>query len=87
MACFIALVALALLSVRLLAMTSPSYRLDWFTPMTTSGGGAATSPTYAINLSVGQTAIGVSGSTGYKVGLGYWYGLQGYKVYLPIISK
>lgn len=70
------------------ALSSPNYRLDWFTPLTTGGGGAASSAHYAVNLSVGQSVIGASASTNYKTGLGYWYGLGGaYRVCLPIILK
>jgi hypothetical protein len=82
-----ALLALILLSVKLLAMSSPNYRLDWFTPMTTGGGGAAASAQYAINLSVGQTAIGGSNSASYRSSLGYWPGIMSSRAYLPIILK
>jgi hypothetical protein len=70
------------------AMSSTHYRLDWFTPMTTGGGGIATSTHYAVNLTVGQTVIGSSNGTSYKMGLGYWYGAGGaYRVFLPIVLK
>jgi len=79
--------ALLLTSVAL-AMESANYRLDWFTPLTSGGGGAAGSTNYAINLTVGQTAIGGSSSANYVAGLGYWYGVeQQFKVYLPIVLK
>lgn len=71
-----------------LAMSSTNYRLDWFTPLTSGGGGAANSTNYAVNLTIGQAAIGGSSSTNYSVGLGYWYGVeQQFRVYLPIITK
>jgi hypothetical protein len=71
-----------------LAMSSTNYRLDWFTPLTTGGGGAATSTHYAVNVTVGQTATGASSSTSYEAGLGYWYGVGGsYWIYLPLIMK
>ncbi len=70
------------------AMSSPNYRLDWFTPMTTGGGGAASSAHYAVNFTIGQTAYNASASTNYGVGLGYWYGAAvTYKLYLPLILK
>jgi hypothetical protein len=70
-----------------LAMSSTNYRLGSFTPLT-GGGGAASSTHYAVNLTVGQTAIGASTSTNYQAGLGYWYGVGGsYQVYLPLILK
>ena len=74
-----------------LAMESDNYRLDWFTPATGGGGGAASSTNYAVNLTVGQSAIGASGSTNYESCLGYWCGsaVAGveYNIYLPIISR
>ncbi len=71
-----------------LAMSSTNYKLDWFIPLTSGGGGAVSSANYAANFTVGQTAIGASASTNYGVGLGYWYGTAGgYKIYLPLILK
>jgi hypothetical protein len=77
-----------LLTGSALAMSSTNYRLDWFTPLTSGGGGAASSTNYAVNLTVGQTAIGPSSSTNYQVGLGYWYGAAAqYKIFLPIVLR
>lgn len=76
-----------------LAMSSANYRLDWFTPLTGGGGGAASSANYAVNLTVGQAAIGGSSSSNYSAGLGYWYGVEWYGVeqpfqlYLPVVLK
>jgi hypothetical protein len=70
------------------AMSSANYKLDWFTPLTSGGGGAASSTHYAINFTIGQTATGASTSTSYKTGLGYWYGVDGsIRVYLPVILR
>ncbi len=68
-------------------MSSPDYRLDWYTLMDSSGGGPASSANYAINYTIGQSAIGPSASPNYHVGLGYWYGLILYKINLPLIAK
>ena len=71
-----------------LAMSSANYRLDWFTPLTGGGGGAAGSASYAVNLTVGQTAIGSASSSSYQACLGYWCGAVGqWRVYLPLITK
>jgi hypothetical protein len=70
------------------AMSSPHYKLDWFTPLTGGGGGPASSAHYAVNLTIGQTVIGASSSTGYRAGLGYWYGIAPeFRVYLPVVVK
>jgi hypothetical protein len=70
------------------AMSSANYRLGWFTPLTSGGGGAASSVNYAVNMTIGQSAIGASSSANYKAGLGYWYGVSGsYRVFLPLIMK
>ena len=69
------------------AMSSTNYRLDWSTALTGSGG-SASSVHYAINFTVGQSAIGASASASYKAGLGYWYGAAGgYRIFLPLIMK
>ena len=81
------LIGLLLFASTALAMSSANYRLDWFTPLTSSGG-LASSSNYAGNFSVGQSVIGYASSPGYAVGLGYWYGATGgYRVYLPLIMK
>ena len=74
------------------AMSSTSYRLDWYTPLTSSGGGTANSTNYAVNLTVGQAAIGGSSSANYAAGLGYWNGVEWYgigqlRVFLPLVFK
>jgi hypothetical protein len=70
-----------------LAMSSTNYRLDWYVPLTSSGG-PASSTNYVGNFSVGQAVIGYASSTDYTTGLGYWYGVAGgYKVYLPLLLK
>ena len=82
------LVVLCLLAGSALAMSSINYRLDWFTPLTGGGGGAASSTNYAVNLTIGQAAIGGSSSANYAVGLGYWYGAAvQYKIFLPIVLR
>jgi hypothetical protein len=82
------LVVLCLLALGALAMSSANYRLDWFTPLTSGGGGAAGSTNYAVNLTVGQAVIGASSSANYVAGLGYWYGFElQFPLYLPIVFK
>ncbi len=71
-----------------LAMSSTHYRLDWFTPLTTGGGGAANSAHYAVNFAIGQTASGLSASANYEASLGYWSGAMAeYRVFLPVVLK
>jgi hypothetical protein len=85
---FLALAALFLLAGNALAMSSANYRLDWYTPLTSSGGGPAGSASYAVNLTVGQTAIGFASSSSYQACLGYWCGAVGsWRVYLPLVLK
>jgi hypothetical protein len=70
-----------------LAMSSTHYRLDWFTPMSGSGG-PASSTSYAANFTVGQTVVGASTRTNYGIGLGYWYGVGTQQaVFLPLVLK
>ena len=71
-----------------LAMSSANYRLDWFTPLTSGGGGSAGSASYSVNLTVGQTAIGSASSSSNHVCLGYWCGAVGqWRVYLPLVLR
>jgi hypothetical protein len=87
-ALLLALVVLLLLTGVALAMSSDNYRLDWFAPLTSSGGGEASSSNYIVNLTVGQSAIGVSASTNYRGCLGYWCGVAvEYRVYLPLVLQ
>ena len=82
------LFVVCLLAGSALAMSSTNYRLDWFTPLTSGGGGAASSTNYAVNLTIGQAAIGGSSSANYAMGLGYWYGAAAqYKIFLPIVLR
>jgi hypothetical protein len=69
------------------AMSSPNYRLDWFTPLTGGGGGPATSAGYAVNYTIGQTASNASSSASYRVGLGYWAGFGHYGIHLPLVLR
>jgi len=69
------------------AMSSTNYRLDWFTPLIGGGGGAADSTNYAVNFTVGQSAIGASTSTSYRGCLGYWCGGVEYQIFLPLVLR
>ena len=71
-----------------LAMSSATYRLDWFTPLTSGGGGHAASASYAADLTIGQTAIGQASSVSYGTGLGFWYGMvDWFRVYMPLVLR
>ncbi len=77
-----------LLAGRALAMSSANYRLDWFTPLTGGGGGPAQSAHYAVNFTVGQSAIGMASSSNYGGCLGYWCGAAAeYRIYLPLVLR
>ncbi len=86
-AILVALFLLLLLAGRALAMSSTNYKLEWFVPLTGSGG-VANSTNYAVNFTVGQSAIGAASSTHYKGCLGYWCGAATqYRVYLPLVLR
>jgi hypothetical protein len=81
------LAALLILAGGVLAMESTNYQLAWFTPLTGSGG-KASSTDYAVNFTVGQSAIGTTSSTNYEVCLGYWCGSEiEYAIYLPLVLR
>ena len=86
------LLALALLLVLLTsaaaATDSPSYRLEWFTPLTSGGGGSASSANYGISFTVGQSASGTAASAHYGACLGFWCGgAVEYGTYLPLALR
>jgi len=82
------LLLLLLLAHGAQAMSSTNFALDWFTPLTSNGGGPSSSTNYAANFTIGQTVIGASSSTHYSMGLGYWYGIfQQFRMRLPLIYK
>ena len=77
---------LLLIAHSVLAMSSATYRLDWFTPLTGSGG-PASSTNYTVNVTVGQTAIGLSASTSYAGCLGYACSSGASRLYLPLVIR
>ena len=85
----LALAALLLLAGSSLAMESDNYQLGWFTPLTSGGGGAASSDNYAVNLTVGPAASQAASSASYGACLGYWCGAAEveYKVFLPLLIR
>jgi hypothetical protein len=87
-ALLLSMVMMLWLAARASAMTSTNYRLDWFTPLTTAGGGQANSANYSVNFSIGQAVVNSSASSNYVAALGYWPGTQGqYRIYLPVVLR
>ena len=81
------LVGALLLTSVALAMSSTNYALDWFVPLTGTGG-SASSANYAIAFTVGQVAPGAYTGTNYGGCLGYWCGASvEYQVYLPLVLR
>lgn len=52
------------------------YEIDWYS---INGGGTitATSPSYKIGASIGQSVAGAASSPSYQMGIGFWYGAGG----------
>ncbi len=78
------------------AASAPDYHLDWLVPFTGNGGAPASSAHYAVNLTLGQAALGVSSSPGHQASLGFWAGIAvaaapsptpSHWVYLPVLMK
>lgn len=87
-AILLALALVLLLTGHALAMSSANYRLDWFVPLTGGGGGPEQSANYAVNFTIGQSAIGIASSANYGGCLGYWCGTAAeYRVYLPLVLR
>lgn len=81
------LTALLIFAGGVLAMESADYKLAWLVPLNGSGG-KASSTSYAIDFTIGQSAIGTAASTNYKGCLGYWCGIEtAYAIYLPLVLR
>ena len=54
-------------------VSAPNYNLDWWS---INGGGdvAASSASYQMGMSVGQSVAGEASSASYGMGIGFWYG-------------
>lgn len=73
---------------RVQAMDSEHYRLDWFTPLTGSGGRASSSTNYAAELTIGQTANRGSESASFTGRMGFWsYRSRQYRLHLPVMVR
>jgi hypothetical protein len=84
----VAIVLVLLVSASALAMSSLHYQLNWFTPLSGTGGGPSDTISYSANFTIGQTITGFSSSTGYKAGAGYWVGNDApYSVYVPLLKR
>jgi hypothetical protein len=84
----IVLVLLLLVFASAMAMSSANYRLDWYVPVSGSGGGISASPSKGINFTIGQVVTGHPSSSNYDVSLGYWYGVGGlFSIRLPLVTK
>jgi hypothetical protein len=82
------LLVLALAASSVQAGQSTNYRLAWFTPLTTNGGGPSSSAHYTANVTVGQTAYDSSTGSNYQVSLGYWFGaIDNFHLRLPNIYR
>jgi hypothetical protein len=81
------LIVLLLVTTSVLAMSSANFGLDWHTALMGSGG-ASQSGQYAVNVTVGQSAISAAQGSNYRVGMGYWSGLlPNFPLYLPVIRR
>ncbi len=86
-ALLLALVCFLVLSSSALAMSSTNYRLDWFTPLSSGGGGPISSTNYKMNVTIGQVAFSSSSSANYRAGLGYWQLMTNSRLFLPLIKR
>lgn len=78
------LVALLLVNISG-AQSSARYSLSWY--VLAGGGGRTASTHYAMNGTVGQSAVGLSDNTQYGTLSGYWQNWPDYAVFLPLILK
>lgn len=81
------IVLVLLLAEAALAMSSPNFRLDWFTPLDNSSAGSSNSAGYRMDVSVGQVSGSLSGAS-QRSCLGYQCGTSGgFGLYLPVVTR
>ncbi len=68
------------------AMSSPAYRIEW-TNLLSGSGGSASSASYQVNVTVGQTVNDKSGSPLYAVQMGYWAGMIPFEIFMPRVVR
>ncbi len=87
-ALWIAALALLLLTAAVQAMSSASYRLDWFVAGYGTGGHAS-SASYTVDFTVGQAVLGEQSNASHQVGLGFWHGVGEViaKLFLPALIR
>jgi len=81
----ISLLAALLLANMANAQSSAHYGLPWY--VLAGGGGRVASTHYAMNGTVGQSAVGLSDDTLYGISSGYWQNWPDHVVFLPLILK
>ena len=85
-AILLALVLALLLTGVAQAMSSANYAITWIIPLTSGGGGEASSVNYQASYSIGQSVVGASSSASYATNLGFWQLFFRY-LKLPLIVK
>ncbi len=80
------LLVCAFLANKVSAMDSTNYRLDWYTPLTGSGG-SLSSTNYKMDFTVGQSvSINLMASAS-RACMGYWCGIIDWRIFLPLILR
>lgn len=82
MLCFCAL----LLAETVSGMSSTNYLLEWFTPLSGSGG-VMSSANYQVDFTLGQTVSVNSIPSTQRMCLGYWCGAIDWRIFLPLILR
>lgn len=83
----LALVLVLALTSAARAMSSGNFEVGWLVPLS-GGGGASSSTSYELNVTVGQTGGQSSTSAGYVVILGFWsLSVQDTPVFMPFIKR
>jgi len=85
----LALLVMVLVGTVAQAGSSPNFAINW--DVVGRAGPVMASAHYAIQSTVGQTAIGPHASSSYRLGAGYWQGYSAVgfpnNIYLPLVFK
>ena len=80
------LLAVGLLVAGALAASPAGFDLSWH--VIASGGGHSSSAGYALDGSIGQPAVGALSNSNYRLGGGFWWGIQEwFRLHLPAVFK
>jgi hypothetical protein len=69
------------------AQTGDGFDLSWHVMGGGGAGGPLTGSGFSVRSTIGQAAVGMASHTPYGLCSGFWCGVRGYLVYLPLVVR